>query len=217
MDTSHPLQPQVIGLTDSWLVVSKPAGWLTIPGRESKSLAPILSEWAKQEHGPTWVVHRLDRETSGVVLLARSAASHREANLWFQTRKVRKLYHCLASGVPPAPVFKVKDAIAGAPSVTQVEVKATFSQGFLARVFPLTGRRHQIRIHLASKGYPIFGDSRYGGAIELQLNLGQEILTFSRVALHASRLELPTGDVFEAPFPEDLSQWLQKLKLGNPL
>src|SRR5690348_8643168 len=101
------LQPTVLKLSSQWLVLAKPAGWLTIPGRPAPMEAgpmastatatkedQILSEWAAREHGPVWTVHRLDRETSGVVLFARSAESHRQANEWFRKRLVKKTYYC---------------------------------------------------------------------------------------------------------------------------
>ena len=207
--------PQMILLTPKWLVVSKPSGWLTIPGRESehaKSIGktPLLSEWATQNYGPTWVVHRLDRETSGVVLFARTAEDHRQANSWFQERKVKKVYHCLASGIPQRPIFKIDRPIQGSPSTTQVEVRESYQEGFLARVFPRTGRRHQIRIHLSQEGFPLWGDPLYKGATHL--SFAHSWLTLSRVALHASSLELPGGERFEAEFPEDFENWLNHLR-----
>jgi 23S rRNA-/tRNA-specific pseudouridylate synthase len=205
--------PRVLAQTPDWLVLFKPAGWLSIPGRASsgsKNAPPVLSEWAATEHGPIWIVHRLDRETSGVVLLARSAESHRRAGLWFQRHEVRKAYDLLAVGAPRAPVVRLKAPIAGSPSVTQFELKETYSGCFLARALPLSGRRHQIRIHLAGEGHPILGDTTYGGPSEMG---GLEI---RRVALHAARLELPSREVFEAPWPEDFAGWVAALRAGSP-
>jgi len=203
-------KPELLFLSERWLVVSKPAGWLTIPGRSHASSPPVLLAWATLEHGPVWVVHRLDRETSGVVLMARSSQDHRQANLWFQSRKIRKVYHCLAMGDPSLPLFKIQQAIEGAPSCTQVEVKERFKGGFLAQVLPLTGRRHQIRIHLSAQGHPIFGDTQYGGIPGC--TLGSVELGFSRVALHSSSLTLPTGEGFSAPFPSDFQEWLHLMR-----
>lgn len=157
-----------------------------------------------------WVVHRLDRETSGVVLFALSEKDHKEANGWFQKRQVKKVYHCLASGTPSVPILKIKLPIEGAPSLSQVEVKETFREGFFARVMPHSGRRHQIRIHLSSQGFPIWGDVTYGGVKQVHLEGG--VLPIERVALHSSSLELPTGERFESPFPEDFQNWLNELR-----
>jgi len=201
-------QPQVIGKTPRWWVVSKPSGMLTVPGRGNY---PVLSEWARKELGPVWVVHRLDRETSGVVLLARTENDHREACGWFQERKTKKVYTCLASGLPNAPIIKVNSPIEGAPSISQIEVRETYREGFLARVVPRTGRRHQIRIHLSRSGYPLWGDVLYGGASEIQFAKDLKI-AISRVALHASSLELPTGEKFESELSDDFRTWLDVLR-----
>lgn len=207
---SNLILPTLISATSRWLVVSKPAGWLTIPGR---SECPVLSDWVKTQYGPIWIVHRLDVETSGIVLFARSAQDHREASQWFEKRQVKKTYFSLAGGKPASPVFKVKEPIQGAASLTQIEVQEVFFAGFLARVFPQTGRRHQIRIHLANRGHPIWGDSQYGGSHQVALceEAGQ-VLEIPRVALHAGQLELPTREVFMAEFQEDFSGWLKKLR-----
>ena len=216
MDSKEPLLPRVIAASDRWLVVSKPAGWLTIPASDSRNsltAASVLSEWAKSLGSQIWVVHRLDRETSGVVLFARSAQAHQEANQWFQQRKMKKVYHCLSVGNPTAPLFKIQKEVGGVAAVSQVEVKEKFSEGFLARVLPQTGRRHQIRIHLSSLGYPIFGDVLYGGPREVQLCT--EVMKVGRVALHASSLRLPTGEVFEDELPKDFQGWLEELRISN--
>ncbi len=236
------LAPEIISQTSQWLVVSKPSGWLTIPGRDSRKTgvapAPVLSEWAKQNFPSILVVHRLDRETSGIVLFALTPEDHKQANLWFQNRKIKKIYHCLAQGRPSAPILKINFPIAGAPSMTQVEVKERYEEGFLAQVNPRTGRRHQIRIHLsnqgaqstqraqanqesqsnqeaqanrkAQNGFPIWGDTLYGGPREIAL--GNRTLIVPRVALHASSLELPTGEVFKAAFAPDFADWLAQLR-----
>lgn len=210
--------PCVLARTSEWLVVFKPAGWLSIPGRAisgSKNAPPVLSEWAASSHGPIWIVHRLDRETSGVVLLARTAEAHRRAGIWFQRHEVRKAYDLLAIGAPRAPVVRIKAPIEGSPSVTQFELKEAFAECFLARALPLTGRRHQIRIHLSGEGHPILGDTTYGGPAKLGIGSGG-LLNVGRVALHAARLELPSREVFEAPWPADFAGWVQVLRAGGP-
>jgi 23S rRNA-/tRNA-specific pseudouridylate synthase len=209
--------PVILHESPDWLALAKPAGWLTIPGRpsvaeleEAAPGAPVLVEWARERHGPIWVVHRLDRETSGVLLFARNPEAHRRAGQWFQKHEVRKVYDCLAAGVPAAPTFKINSPIADAPSATQVEVVRRAPDAFLARVRPLTGRRHQIRIHLSRQGYPIWGDAQYGGEREPRPGLG-----VGRVALHAARLELPDGSRFEAPWPADFGEWVEELSGGR--
>ncbi len=208
---------KIVGDTPEWLVLNKPAGWLTIPGRTSgaqAALHPVLHTEAQSAAGQKlWVVHRLDIETSGVILFAKTSEAHRKANDWFAKRETRKFYDCLAAGRPSLPIIKIDDPIAGVSALSQVEVKASFNEGFLGRVRIVTGRRHQIRIHLASRGHPLWGDLQYGGSREIAL--GGRSLTVSRVALHASRLELPSGEKFEAPWPTDFSEWVDRLKQGG--
>jgi 23S rRNA-/tRNA-specific pseudouridylate synthase len=200
-------QASVLKTTADWAVVAKPAGWLTIPGRVE---APVLNQWLEAELGEkVFVVHRIDRETSGVVLFARSEAAHRKANTWFQEHQIKKEYDCLAEGSPRVPLLRIKAPIEGASSATQLEVKESFAAGaFWAKARPLTGRRHQIRIHLAGQGFPLLGDPKYGG----KRNFAS--IEIARVALHARRLELPSGEVFEAEWPEDFSGWVSALR-GN--
>ncbi len=199
------VEPSVIARTDRWLAVSKPSGWLTIPGRGSADV-PVLVDWARKAHGSVWTVHRIDRETSGVVLLALTAEAHREASLWFQEHRVKKSYDLLALGSLRIPFLRISTPVHELPCVTQVEVRERYSGSFLGRATPLSGRRHQIRIHLSGEGHALLGDSQYGGPREFRgLQIG-------RVALHASRLELPDGNVFEAPWPEDFSGWVKYFK-----
>src|SRR5688500_13416188 len=107
------MTPRAIAKTSDWLVVDKPAGWLTIPGRDPGASESVLSAWAERELGgeKAWVVHRIDRETSGLVLFARNAEAHRTANEWFERHRVKKLYHLIAQGVPASPLFKLTHAI----------------------------------------------------------------------------------------------------------
>ncbi len=220
--------PSVIALTEQWLVLYKPAGWLTIPasqeakvGKKSSSAsAPtrfwptpvlgVLSEWAKERYQKVWVVHRLDQDTSGVVLFARSAADHKQANTWFEKRDIKKFYDCIASNLPSSPMMKIQSPVHGQKALTQVEVKESYKEGFLARVRPVSGRRHQIRIHLAERGNPIWGDRMYKGPI--QIDFQKKIMSVKRVALHAAKLELPTGEVFECEWPEDFELWVEMLR-----
>lgn len=202
--------PGEIASSSRWLVVSKPAGWLSVrpttPGSE-----PVLADWLQEKHGKLWIVHRLDLQTSGVMLFAKTAEDHRQASFWFHDHKVKKTYELLAAATPPAPVFRIREPVQGKPATTQVEVRERFGErAFLASAFPRSGRRHQIRAHLAHQGCPILGDAEYGGPLALEL--GGRRLEVSRVALHASRLELPTGEVFEAPLPEDFQGWVSALR-----
>jgi 23S rRNA-/tRNA-specific pseudouridylate synthase len=216
MTETSKMAPEIIASTDRWLVVAKPAGWLTIPGRASSQGVkyPVLQEWAEKAHGgKLWVVHRIDLETSGVLLFAKNAESHRVANQWFEKHEVKKAYDFLAQGSPTTPIMKASDPIEGKPSVTQLEVKERFQGAFLGRATPLSGRRHQIRIHLSKKGHPILGDVEYGGPKNLEIPGSDNQIEIGRVALHAAKLELPSKEKFEANWPEDFQSWVDRLRV----
>lgn len=208
--------PTVVSETSQWLAVDKPAGWLSIAGRStldknaSGSGPPVLVDWLRKKYSDVFTVHRLDRETSGIMLFARTASDHRLANSWFQKRMVKKTYECLASGRISAPVLKINDLVEGVAAVTQVEVRFAYQQGFLARVIPVTGRRHQIRVHLANRGFPLWGDREYRGQTQIILN--GRILDIPRVALHSCRIALPDGNIFVSQWPEDFKYWAQRLE-----
>jgi tRNA pseudouridine32 synthase/23S rRNA pseudouridine746 synthase len=220
------------------LVVDKPAGRLVIPGRgtDERSLVEELSA----VHGRLWVVHRLDRGTSGVLVFARSAAAHRTLNLAFDRGEPRKRYLALVSGTPPAEQ-RIDVAIAparrgrmrparpgderGKPSVTVVRLVEAFpahawagaGTTALVEALPETGRTHQIRVHLAHVGHPLLVDPDYGPEGPLADAEGRVLI--ERTPLHAERLELahPASGaalVLRAPLPADLSAALVALRGG---
>ncbi len=199
----------LLAQTDRWMIVNKPAGWLTIPGRTAPGAVPlpVVQSRVEVEVGQKlWVVHRLDVETSGVLLFAKTPEAHREACQWFEKHRVKKTYEFLAEGALPMPVCRVSSPVKGLASLTQVESKESFQGAFLGRAYPQTGRRHQIRVHLAAQGCPLLGDPTYGGKKEWAG------VSVPRVALHAARLELPTGEKFEAQWPEDFQSWVEAFR-----
>jgi 23S rRNA pseudouridine1911/1915/1917 synthase len=199
------MEPRILATTEQWWVINKPAGWLSVP--PSQPLArplPVITEWVRRHgEGEAFPVHRLDLETSGVLLLARTAQAHARANDWFQKHEVRKLYHFLASGPGlPEPTMRVTAPVRGKSATTLLEARERLGDSaFLGWARPLTGRRHQIRLHLSGLGRPLLGDREYGGDP-----------AYGRVALHSARLELPSGERFEAPWPEDFDRWHRELK-----
>ncbi|HEX9400704.1 MAG TPA: RluA family pseudouridine synthase [Anaeromyxobacter sp.] len=219
------------------LAVDKPAGRLVIPGRGTDERS--LREELEAIHGRLWVVHRLDRGTSGVLLFARSAEAHRTLNLAFDRGEPRKRYVALVRGDPPeerridlaiAPARRgrMRPARAGdsrgkeaATVVRTIErfPPRAWAGGKLALVeaLPETGRTHQIRVHLAAVGLPLALDPDYGDAGPLLGPDGAPLL--ARTPLHAARLEVahPAGGgplVVEAPWPADLSRTVEALRRG---
>lgn len=209
------------------LAIDKPAGRLVIPGRGPPERT--LQEEAQEVYGRLWVVHRLDRGTSGVLLFARTAEAHRTLNRAFDRREVTKRYLALVRGAPPpearldAPLAparrgRMRPARADDPrakeAATVVRCVATFAARpplpalALVEALPETGRTHQIRVHLAWAGTPLAVDPDYGEAAPLRDAAGTVLL--ARTPLHAAALELrhpaAGGSLrLEAPWPDDLA------------
>lgn len=213
------------------VAIDKPAGRIVIPGRGAPERT-ILEE-AQAALGRLWVVHRLDRGTSGVLVLARTAAAHRALNLAFDARGVEKRYLALVRGAPPdaqrielaiAPGRKGRMRAAapedsrGKPSATVVRVVERFPAAGLALVecLPETGRTHQIRVHLAAAGTPLALDPDYGDEAPIVDGAGGVLL--ARTPLHAATLAFahPATGVrmeIEAPMPGDMARaiaWAQR-------
>lgn len=214
------------------LVVNKPAGMVVHPaaGHATGTLvhaalahAPEIEE-INEEQRPG-VVHRLDKDTSGLILIAKNESAHRWLQNQFKTHQVEKVYLALVDGHPPTPSGRVEAPIGrdaafrrrmavvpaskGRRSVTEYETLEFFDEHSLLEVRPLTGRTHQIRIHMAFLGCPITGDRLYG--------YRRLTLPIRRHFLHATRLSvrLPGEDrprTFEAPLPPELEKALQSLR-----
>jgi tRNA pseudouridine32 synthase/23S rRNA pseudouridine746 synthase len=218
----------VLHADEHLLAVDKPPGRLVIPGRGPPE--PTVQEELQASFGRLWVVHRLDRGTSGVLLFARTAEAHRTTNLAFDRRQVEKRYLALVRGAPPSEA-RLDVAIAparrgrmrparpgeatGKPAVTVVRVREAWpARGrlpplALVEALPETGRTHQIRVHLAWAGTPLAFDPDYGEDEPLTDEAGAVLL--ARTPLHASALALShpgTGAplVVEAPLPEDMAR-----------
>jgi len=159
---------------DDILAINKPEGMLCIPGRGDKE--PTIVELLSEQFGSKiFVVHRLDREVSGVMLFAKNAQSHRYLNGLFEKKQIHKTYLLAAhgtfseqSGTIDAPLREFGsgrmgvDDKKGKPSATRYSVISANTSYSLVKAFPLTGRRHQIRVHLYSIGHSIVGDKKYG-------------------------------------------------------
>ncbi len=189
------------------------------------------------------ICHRIDKETSGVLLVAFSDAWKADVSDQFERRTVRKEYLALVHGSPPdegaidAPILHSRDAWprlsidpAGLPSLTHFRVEERFDGAALVRYFPRTGRTHQIRVHSAHIGHPLLCDASYGGArpayasalrgVAEDVRDAEETPLLERVALHAARLEVRhpvSGEqaVFEAPLPDDMADAVARLRSGS--
>mgnify|MGYP002630864316 CR=1 FL=1 len=183
---------EIVHLSERLLVVDKPAGWLTIPGRKQDDERPVLRQVLEAEHGKLWVLHRLDAPVSGLVAFARTAEVHKVINRLFEQREVEKVYEAVTSGSAPRGERTWKGALRrgkkrsyisphGKPAETRAVCLGEVTGGLRWRLFPKTGRTHQLRVHLASAGFPIHGDVLYGS----------EIVHEDGISLRATRLNIP--------------------------
>ena len=217
------------------LVVNKPAGLRTIADGYNPTL-PHLRSILEDKENRMWIVHRLDKDTSGAIILARTPAVHRALNMQFEAREVEKIYHAIIVGVPrwrvktiSYPLLKngdrkhrtIIDHKKGKPAVTEVQLIKTFREHSLLQVIPRSGYTHQIRSHLAAAEFPILSDPLYSrkGAPKQDTHLhsqGPEII--NRTALHAISLEFSHPHhnsrlSIQAPYPQDFTEALKYLEL----
>jgi len=216
------------------IAIDKPAGVLAQEGLAGGPDLPTLATALlakRKEKGPALLVHRLDRGTTGVTLLARTVAAQTAMLASFRDAKVRKEYVCLCKGAPKGDAFVVDLALGadenaagqrrpdplGQHARTRFRVLRRFGDATLLAAFPETGRTHQIRVHLAEQGLPLLGDVRYGGPRELTRADGSRF-DFARPMLHARALSMahPAGGRLEveAPEPADLQEALAFLAAG---
>jgi RluA family pseudouridine synthase len=155
------------------ITVNKPAGQAVIPGRSIDPETVLVRAVERHCGSKIFVVHRLDKETSGVILFARDAAAHRFLSMQFEHRKIEKHYLALAMGIisedgtidKPIRQFgsgRMGVADKGQESKTGYHVLQRCGSGTVLDVRPFTGRRHQIRVHLYAIGHPVMGDPLYG-------------------------------------------------------
>ena len=213
------------------VVVDKPAGMVVHAGagHEDGTLVNALLHHFGQLSGINGdlrpgIVHRLDRDTSGIIVIARTDVAHQYLARQFHDREVEKIYLALTQGVPGAPEGRIDAPItrdpvrrtrmtarlnSGRKALTRYRVIETFAKdAALLRVQIETGRTHQIRVHLASIGHPVTGDRIYGAAAVSSLN---------RSFLHAHRLSFTSPEsgqriTLESPLPEELQRYLAHMR-----
>jgi len=193
------------------VVVDKPAGLLTAPTPESdrNNLADLLSR--RPGIGPVQVVHRIDLETSGLLVFAKTDLANRELSARFREHALERSYLAVVAGAFPGALAKIARPVGGRPAVTHVAVREHFgAQATWIACRLETGRTHQIRIHVGAEGHPVLGDGRYGRVIP-------QLPSPPRMALHAAALGFPhprtaSPLAFESPWPADLTPWLAAIR-----
>jgi RluA family pseudouridine synthase len=221
------------------LVADKPAGMLTVPGRGDASV-PLIEE-ARAEAPGAMAVHRLDRDTSGVVVFALTREAHKALNASFEGRRAEKTYLALVRGdlsepekidLPLAETRRGRMRVArpaeksALPALTEVSPAERFGMYTLCTCLPRTGRTHQIRVHLSAIGHPLAFDPRYGQ--DRPLRIGElwsgapdpDTVVLSRTPLHASALRIPHPGrrgwlEVESPLADDMARCLDLLRAAR--
>lgn len=211
---NEPVMPQILHLDDALIVICKPAGLLSQPGRRPEKWDSVITR-LKPQYPDAVVVHRLDEPTSGLMMLARGHAMSSGLSRAFRERRVNKRYEAIVSGImtqdegsidfpliadwPNRPRQKI-DFETGKPSLTHFQVLERNDAENWTRVDlePYTGRSHQLRMHLMALGHPILGDPLYADP--------ESFVRASRMTLHAKHLDLDhplTGQKlsFDSPVP----------------
>jgi 23S rRNA pseudouridine1911/1915/1917 synthase len=229
---------EIVYQDDDLLIVDKPAGQVVhpAPGHDTGTLVnALLGRGAELAPGGIagvqrpGIVHRLDRDTSGLLMVARTDAAQASLQAQLQARRVKKTYLALVQGSVAAAVGRIEAPIGrhparrtrmgatpnGRPSITGYRVRERFSGWTLLELDLVTGRTHQIRVHLEAIGHPVAGDPLYGSGTSRRGPTGLE-----RLFLHSWRLELTSpssGRLIraEAPLPETLESVLRTLR-GRP-
>lgn len=195
---------------DQWLlIVNKPAGLLSIQDGYDPSL-PHVRTILEPEFGRCWIVHRLDKETSGVFLLSRSAEVHRKLNMLFETRNIKKEYRAVVWGIPMEKQFEISlplkvnadrqhrtrvNLVNGKKAVTNCAKLISKENKTLLSIQPYTGYTHQIRAHLAYVQLPIIGDALYWTTSGVNKDI--DYSKYPHLALHAYSIE------FDHPVTKD--------------
>lgn len=228
----------IIAETENWVAINKPSGLLSIPDREGKEVS--LKVLLKEKYGEIFTVHRIDRDTSGLIVFAKNEAAHKHLCKQFEDRHTKKIYQGLVIGSPAQPAGSIEAPLMehpalngtmivhrkGKEALTDYEVLTDF--GIFSHVqFRIhTGRTHQIRVHMKDLGYPIVCDPLYGdgkplllSAVKSKFKLSKNELEerpiLGRLALHAYQLSFTDidGNIIdlEAPLHKDMRATLQQL------
>jgi 23S rRNA pseudouridine1911/1915/1917 synthase len=222
----------IIFENDDLLVVNKPAGMVVHPaaGHSRATLVNAALAHAPELEGiggerRPGVVHRLDKDTSGLIILAKNERAHRWLQDQFRLRKVEKVYLALVDGRPPTPTGRIEAPVGrdpktrkkmaivspqkGRQAISEYRTLESFPSHTLLEVHPVTGRTHQIRLHLAFIGCPVAGDTTYGRR--------HSSIPLERFFLHAARLTVrlrgeKASQTFSAPLPIELEETLRSLR-----
>ena len=213
---------QIVHSDQHIIVVNKPADLSVLPEGWEKD-ASYLVKMLEEKYGKIWVVHRIDKITSGIIVFALTAEAHRSLNIQFEKHEVEKYYHALVNGVPKwdekVTKFPLRvnvghkhrtmvDNRNGVRSETRFKLLERHQASALVEASPMTGRTHQIRVHAYALGHPLLGDVLYSAP---------ETDVIARPALHAHSLTFThpeTGKrlTFQADYPNDFRNAIHLLR-----
>ncbi|TMI65954.1 MAG: RNA pseudouridine synthase [Bacteroidetes bacterium] len=229
----------VIAETENWIALNKPSGLLSIPDREGKEVS--LKKLLIEKYGSIFTVHRLDKDTSGLIVFAKNETAHKHLSLQFENRSTTKIYQGIVIGSPQNKKETINASIMehpvkkgtmvinrkGKEAITDYEVLEDFGIYSLLQFQIHTGRTHQIRIHMKDLGHPIACDEVYGDGktillssfkkkFNLAKNVEEEKPILGRLGLHSQKLSFTDIDgkkhELEAELPKDFRALLQQLR-----
>lgn len=207
-----PAKIRILVDDEHYLVADKPAGMLAVGEGSAEEVLRVQTGLPRLQ-----AVHRLDRDTTGCLLFAKSSAAFDAAVAVFKTRRVTKLYHAIVFGSYDRSTSTVNQALDGERAVSHIQREAVAKDASFLKVRIETGRTHQIRRHLASIRHPVLGDREHG----VKFARDPRLLTVPRQMLHASGLELPhpmaSGKTLKAhsPLPADFRRCLRLFDMGK--
>ena len=238
MAQNQNLKSWILFEDENFFVINKPPFVSTLDDRAS----PLnIMSLAKEYHADAQVCHRLDKETSGALLIAKNPDAYRHAAIQFEKRLVEKKYHAVVEGVYEYKNERVRAALMvtgkgkmvvnqkqGKEAETFFSTLGIYNNYTLVECRPVTGRMHQIRVHLATLGAPIINDELYGGkpfylsSIKRKYNIKkytEETPLIQRFALHAFELSLQglggQKQTFQAPYPKDFRVLMEQLEKNS--
>lgn len=212
---------QIVFADEHILIINKPAGVSVLPEGWDKDATYLVKE-LEEKFNKIWVVHRIDKITSGIMVFALNPEAHRSLNIQFEKHQVEKKYHALVNGVPKWSEKTTKfplrvnvgnkhrtivDDRNGVKSETRFKLMEQYQLSALVEAMPMTGRTHQIRVHAYALGHPLLGDVLYSAP---------ESSIIARPALHAYSLTFshPVTNErvsYKADYPKDFAQAIKKL------
>lgn len=213
---------KTIFLDNHILVINKPANLSVLPEGWDKDAA-YLVKTLEEQFEKIWVVHRIDKITSGIIVFALNAEAHRSLNIQFEKHQVEKKYHALINGVPKweekTTRFPLRvnvghkhrtmvDNRNGVSAETKFKVEERYQASTLVEAMPMTGRTHQIRVHAYALGYPLIGDVLYS-APESNVIARPALHAFSLIFSHPVTNERVS---FQAEYPEDFQKSVHLLR-----